>query len=100
MGNIGILYKLFRLKDTHDNAQIQESPPHGRYHHRDRRCIREARDPRKHTITTVYVAAGAGTPEAQDDAQELEILDPEKIDRPLAFDHRRILDDYLERRNG
>lgn len=58
------------------------------------------RDPRKHTITTVYVAAGAGTPEAQDDAQELEILDPEKIDRPLAFDHRRILDDYLERRNG
>lgn len=58
------------------------------------------RDPRKHTITTVYVAAAEGTAKAQDDAQELEILDPEKIDRPLAFDHRRILDDYLERKIG
>jgi ADP-ribose pyrophosphatase YjhB (NUDIX family) len=58
------------------------------------------RDPRKHTITTVYVATASGTPKAQDDAEEFEILAPDKIDRPLAFDHRRILNDYLERRNG
>ena len=58
------------------------------------------RDPRKHTITTVYVASARGTPEARDDALELEIVAPEGIDRPLAFDHRKIIDDYLERRNG
>ena len=59
-----------------------------------------SRDPRKHTITTVYVATAEGTPKAQDDAQDLVILDPTRIDRPLAFDHRRIIDDYLEHKNG
>ncbi len=56
------------------------------------------RDPRKHTITTVYVATASGTASARDDALDLDIFDPEKIDVPLAFDHRQIIDDYLERK--
>ena len=58
------------------------------------------RDPRKHTITTVYVATAHGTPSAQDDALDLDIFDPAKIDMPLAFDHRRIIDDYLKRKKN
>jgi len=58
------------------------------------------RDPRKHTITTVYVATAQGTPSAQDDASDLAIFDPEKIEMPLAFDHRKIIDDYLRRKKS
>lgn len=59
------------------------------------------RDPRLHTITTVYVAEAAGTPVAQDDAKKIGIFTKEEIDFSLAFDHRRILDDYFRfRKNG
>ena len=57
------------------------------------------RDPRKHTITTVYVATAQGIPEAHDDAAAVTIVDPRKIDLPLAFDHREIIDDYLAQKD-
>jgi ADP-ribose pyrophosphatase YjhB (NUDIX family) len=53
------------------------------------------RDPRKHTITTVFVARGRGTPEARDDAGNIGVFAKREIDFPLAFDHRKILDDYF-----
>jgi ADP-ribose pyrophosphatase YjhB (NUDIX family) len=53
------------------------------------------RDPRKHTVTTVYVATATGTPKAQDDAMEIGVYPLEEIDFPLAFDHRQIIEDYL-----
>lgn len=56
------------------------------------------RDPRKHTITTVYVAEAAGIPIAQDDAQEIGIFTRSDINFPLAFDHKQILADYFERK--
>jgi ADP-ribose pyrophosphatase YjhB (NUDIX family) len=52
------------------------------------------RDPRKHTITTVFIARGRGKPEARDDAAEIGIFARREIDFPLAFDHRKIIDDY------
>ena len=61
------------------------------------------RDPRKHTITTVYIAKAEGIPVAQDDADDIDIFTREEIDFPLAFDHRKILDDYftgLRKKNG
>jgi ADP-ribose pyrophosphatase YjhB (NUDIX family) len=60
------------------------------------------RDTRKHTISTVYVARARGSPKPQDDARALLVVDPRKIDRPLAFDHERIIKDYLaaERKRG
>jgi 8-oxo-dGTP diphosphatase len=54
------------------------------------------RDPRQHTITTVYVAQGAGTPRAADDARRLSVMPPDRLPPTLAFDHRRILSDYLK----
>jgi 8-oxo-dGTP diphosphatase len=54
------------------------------------------RDPRQHTITTVFIARGQGHPEAASDAKSLAIFPPEKLPSPLAFDHNRILQDYLK----
>ena len=58
------------------------------------------RDPRFHTITTVYVARAKGTPEAKDDAVEIGVFSREKIDFPLAFDHTKILEDYFQNREN
>lgn len=52
------------------------------------------RDPRLHTISTVFVATGQGTLRPADDAQEAGVFTAEEITFPLAFDHRKILDDY------
>ena len=57
------------------------------------------RDPRKHTISTVYVAAAQGRPKAQDDAQDIRIFTEEEINFPLAFDHQKILADYFKQKN-
>jgi 8-oxo-dGTP diphosphatase len=54
------------------------------------------RDPRQHTITTVYVARGRGKPQAGSDAGNLAIFAPENLPEVLAFDHARILADYLQ----
>ncbi|HZK14727.1 MAG TPA: NUDIX hydrolase [Desulfobaccales bacterium] len=54
------------------------------------------RDPRQHTITTVYVAQGFGTPKAADDARNLAIFAPEALPAVLAFDHSLILSEYLK----
>jgi 8-oxo-dGTP diphosphatase len=54
-----------------------------------------ARDPRKHTISTVFVARAKGVPAAADDARDIGVFARREIDFPLAFDHRTILDDYF-----
>jgi len=60
-----------------------------------------SRDPRFHTIGTVFIAKAKGKPRAGDDAAELKILklkELEKID--FAFDHKKILEDYLKYKKG
>jgi ADP-ribose pyrophosphatase YjhB (NUDIX family) len=60
-----------------------------------------ARDPRGHTISTVYVGRAEGTPRADDDAADIGIFDEGSLPAPLVFDHARILADYFRyRRNG
>lgn len=54
------------------------------------------RDPRQHNITTVYVALGRGVPKAADDARALKVFAPENLPAVMAFDHARILADYLQ----
>jgi ADP-ribose pyrophosphatase YjhB (NUDIX family) len=54
-----------------------------------------SRDPRGHTITTVYIAEAKGTPVARDDARNIGIFSREEIVFPLAFDHAGILSDYF-----
>ncbi len=58
-----------------------------------------ARDPRGHTVAIVYVATARGEPVAGDDAAAVLITDPETAPE-LAFDHGRILGDYLARRRA
>jgi ADP-ribose pyrophosphatase YjhB (NUDIX family) len=59
-----------------------------------------ARDPRLHTVSTVFIARAGGVPTAGDDALRAAVFDPDDRTVPLAFDHRRILDDYIEFRKG
>lgn len=59
-----------------------------------------ARDSRMHAISTVYVAKGAGTPQADDDAANLAIFRPDELPERLCFDHGRIIGDYLEKKRG
>lgn len=54
-----------------------------------------ARDPRGHTATVIYVAEAEGEPRAQDDAAGVAVFSPEALPSSLAFDHARILRDYL-----
>ena len=53
------------------------------------------RDPRGHIASVVYVAEAEGEPRAQDDAAGVAMFSPEALPSPLAFDHARILRDYL-----
>jgi 8-oxo-dGTP diphosphatase len=54
------------------------------------------RDHRGHTVSAVYVATASGEPRASDDAKDIMLMDARDKATQLAFDHRRILDDYIE----
>lgn len=56
-----------------------------------------ARDPRFHTISTVFTAKAEGLPVGQDDAEEARVFKLDALPEPLAFDHAKILGDYMER---
>jgi len=56
------------------------------------------RDPRFHTISTVFTARATGSPIAADDAKEAGIFTKETLPDEIAFDHRKILDDYFKNR--
>ena len=53
------------------------------------------RDPRVHTVSTVFVARASGTPVGLDDAAEARVFTRDNLPDDLAFDHRSILDDYF-----
>jgi 8-oxo-dGTP diphosphatase len=53
------------------------------------------RDPRRHTIAIVFVATASGTPVGGDDAAEARVFAATALPVPLAFDHGRILRDYV-----
>jgi ADP-ribose pyrophosphatase YjhB (NUDIX family) len=53
------------------------------------------RDPRMHCISTVFVARATGTPKAEDDAKSVALYPKDQLPEVLAFDHRKILNDYL-----
>jgi len=55
------------------------------------------RDPRHHSISTVYIAKGKGKPKAKDDALEIGIFNETNLPDEIAFDHRAILSDYFKR---
>jgi ADP-ribose pyrophosphatase YjhB (NUDIX family) len=54
------------------------------------------RDPRHHSISTVYIAKGKRKPKAKDDALEIGIFNESTLPDDIAFDHRLILKDYFK----
>jgi ADP-ribose pyrophosphatase YjhB (NUDIX family) len=54
------------------------------------------RDPRHHSISTVYIAKAKGRPQARDDAIEIGIFNESNLPEEIAFDHRSILEDYFK----
>jgi 8-oxo-dGTP diphosphatase len=53
------------------------------------------RDARGHTVTAVYIGEAQGTPVAADDAKAAVVVDVQNLPAPLAFDHAKVLEDYL-----
>jgi 8-oxo-dGTP diphosphatase len=54
-----------------------------------------ARDPRQHTLSTVFLARATGHPVGGDDAAACIVCAPDAVPQPLVFDHATIVADYL-----
>jgi len=54
------------------------------------------RDPRMPVVSVVFMAEAGGTPEAADDATNIFLGDMLSYPTNLAFDHSKILQDYLK----
>ena len=59
-----------------------------------------ARDPRQHTISTVFVARADGVPRAASDARNIGVFTEQSLPKPLVFDHAGILKDYFSARRN
>jgi len=56
------------------------------------------RDPRSHTISTLFIARARGIPVAGDDAADVVLARRDSLPSPIVFDHPRMLDDYFNHR--
>jgi 8-oxo-dGTP diphosphatase len=54
-----------------------------------------SRDPRKHTVSTVYIGSAEGAPKGGDDAAEARAFKVDELPKELCFDHGTIVSDYL-----
>ncbi len=57
-----------------------------------------ARDPRHHTVSTIFIATASGSPQAADDAKDIGIFTKDNLPEDIAFDHRNILEDYFNKK--
>jgi 8-oxo-dGTP diphosphatase len=53
------------------------------------------RDPRHHTVSTVFIAASDGLPQGADDAKTARAFTQNQLPSPIVFDHGQILADYF-----
>lgn len=53
------------------------------------------RDPRKHTVSTVFIGWAEGEPKGGDDAADARAFRLDELPKELAFDHGQIVADYL-----
>ena len=58
------------------------------------------RDPRHHTVTTVFIASASGTLKADDDAKQAGLFSENSLPSPIVFDHEQILRDYFRYKKG
>jgi len=54
-----------------------------------------SRDPRKHTVSTSFIARASGIPKGGDDAARCIVSSPDALPGPLVFDHATIVSDYI-----
>lgn len=57
------------------------------------------RDPRKHTMSVVFIATAKGEPQAGDDAKGIGVFESWRVPTNLCFDHNKILQDYWHYRH-
>jgi len=57
-----------------------------------------SRDPRGHTVSIIFTAKGIGELKGLDDAKQAKVFNKDNLPE-LAFDHKKILSDYFERKN-
>jgi 8-oxo-dGTP diphosphatase len=53
------------------------------------------RDPRHHSVSTVFIAASNGVPQGGDDAKTARAFTENQLPSPIVFDHGQILADYF-----
>lgn len=53
------------------------------------------RDPRHHSVSTVFIASGSGVPKGADDAKTARAFTEQDLPSPIVFDHAQILADYF-----
>jgi 8-oxo-dGTP diphosphatase len=53
------------------------------------------RDPRHHTVSTVFIATSDGVPQGADDAKTARAFTQTQLPSPIVFDHGQILADYF-----
>lgn len=58
------------------------------------------RDPRHHTVSTVFIATAEGTPKGSDDAKTAQVFYEGNLPDPVVFDHPKILQDYFVYKNS
>lgn len=61
---------------------------------------RPDRDPRLHTISTVFSGRGEGCPKANDDAVDIGVFTKKTLPENVAFDHKKIIADYFRKNSG
>jgi len=54
-----------------------------------------SRDPRHHTVSTVFIAVAEGIPRGEDDAKAAQVFREDDIPAPIVFDHARIVREYF-----
>uniref|UniRef100_A0A7V3ZUB4 NUDIX hydrolase n=1 Tax=candidate division WOR-3 bacterium TaxID=2052148 RepID=A0A7V3ZUB4_UNCW3 len=54
------------------------------------------RDPRGHCVSIVYTALGVGKIKVSSDAKNYGLFELTKLPSKMAFDHKKILNDYLK----
>jgi 8-oxo-dGTP diphosphatase len=58
------------------------------------------RDPRHHTVTTVFIGKGIGNLKPADDAKHAGVFSENDLPEPIVFDHRKIIGDYFRYKEG
>ncbi len=86
------------LEDAAAREAMEETGLHVRIVRQFHSYSSPDRDPRFHTISTVFIAAGSGKLLAADDAADAAVFKEQSLPQDIVFDHKTILEDYFKGR--